>query len=291
MNTPLTRAQARTWTIGAQGVALICVLAGVAFGIRGLPEHQPGASIEIARNNALPFQNTPGTTGNQNNSDTGSGFSIDTNGTAARFALLDNAPVPADTTPVEPVEEPDTEDTNGNTIDDANIIRRVKYIGFINDARTQHAFIRIDGKQRIVKRGEIAAAADDTLPDLEVLRITPAFIQLRDPENDSIAEVSLAAKTTTAVTMVNGTEVVSVEKPVEGESLLSAEEEAYIESLPPRQRQNTRRRLEREKRGLPPENLNRRPTPEALVEIRGGANNNSNGTDVRRREEPRDENE
>lgn len=291
MSTPLSRSQARTWTIGAQGVALVCVLAGVAFGIKGLPDHQPGASIEIARNNALPFQNTPGTASNQNNSDTGSGFSIDTNGTAARFALLDNAPVPVDNTPVEPAEDPDDEDTTGNTIDDANIIRRVKYIGFINDARTQHAFIRIDGKQRIVQNGQIAAAADDAFPDLEVLRITPSYIRLRDPESDSVAEVSLAAKSTASVTMVDGSEIVAAAQPVEDGTLLTAEEEAYIESLPPRQRQNVRRRLEREKRGLPPENLNRRPTPEALVEIRGGANNNNSGTDVRRRESPRDENE
>lgn len=288
MSTPLSRAQARTWTIGAQGVALVCVLAGVAFGIKGLPDHQPGASIEIARNNALPFQNTPGTTGNQNNTDTGSGFSIDTNGTAARFALLDNAPVPVGVV-VDEVDEVD-DPPPGPTVDDANIIRRVKYIGFINDARTQHAFIRIDGKQRIVQNGQIAAAADDAFPDLEVLRITPTYIRLRDPESDSVAEVSMASKSANAVTMVNGTEVVAVQQPVEDGTLLTAEEEAYIESLPPRQRQNVRRRLEREKRGLPPENLNRRPTPEALVEIRGGANNN-NGTDVRRRESPRDENE
>ena len=292
MSTPLTRAQAKTWTIGAQGVALVCVLAAVAVGIKGLPEHQSGASVEIARNNAMPFQpRTPGNSSGSGNPDINNGYSVDTEGTAQRFALLDNAPKPVVVAPEQP-DEPDEPDTNGNTLDDANIIRRVKYIGFINDARTQHAFIRIDGKQRIVKRGGVAGAGEDTLPDLEVIRITPDYIRLRDPENDAEAEVSLASKSSSAsVTMVNGGEVIAAEVPTDEESTtaLSPEEEAYIESLPARQRQNVRRRMEREKRGLPAENPNRRPQPEALVQIRGGASNSSNSsTDVRRRDDRND---
>jgi hypothetical protein len=291
MSTPLTRAQAKTWTIGAQGVALVCVLAAVAVGIKGLPEHQSGASVEIARNNAMPFQpRTPGNSSGSGNPDINNGYSVDTAGTAQRFALLDNAPKPVGVV-AEPTEVPD-DPPPGPDVDDVNIIRRVKYIGFINDARTQHAFIRIDGKQRIVKRGGVAGAGEDGMPDLEVMRITPDYIRLRDPENDAEAEVSLASKSSSAsVTMVNGGEVIAAEVPTDEESTtaLSPEEEAYIESLPARQRQNVRRRMEREKRGLPAENPNRRPQPEALVQIRGGASNSSNSsTDVRRRDDRND---
>ncbi|CAN0592557.1 unnamed protein product, partial [Laminaria digitata] len=58
MTTPLTRSQAKLWTIGAQAGALICVLGAVGVGVIGLPEHTPGAAIEQARTNAWPI-NTP----------------------------------------------------------------------------------------------------------------------------------------------------------------------------------------------------------------------------------------
>lgn len=286
MSTPLTRSQARTWTIGAQAGALICVLGAVAVGVVGLPDHREGAALQQARESTNPGG---GAAGNKDNTtreiDPYRSTGVDTLGLAERLALLNNAP----DIPVEQPEEPttgDPEPTDGPGIDDITITRRVKYIGFINSTETQHAFIRIDGKQRIVSVGDMARAGDEQFSDLRVDRITPQFIIMSDGENRST--VNLATKSGPSVTMVEGDsiEVAAVEN--NDGSLLTAEEEAYIESLPPRQRQNARRRLEREKRGLSAE-PNRRPTPEPLVTIRGNAGENNSRPNIERREDRRDD--
>ena len=292
MSSPLTRSQARTWTLAAQAGALVCVLGAVGAGIVGLPNHKPSASLEQARANALAMANmgSAGTSSDNANdnisdSDTELFTEVDTLGLAQRFALMDNAPVPVQPVVETPVETTDDGDDPQSTdeVESMNIFRRVKYIGFINDARTQHAFIRIDGKQRIVKVGDTARSGDDTLPDLQVIRVTPRHIQLRN--GDERATIQLADKSGPSVTMVDGDEIQVAQtndQPEDG-NLLTAEEEAMIESLPPRQQPMARRRLEREKRGLPAENENRRPTPEPLVTIRGGAASGNNQSNVRRR--------
>ncbi|MCR9075137.1 MAG: hypothetical protein NXI07_03780, partial [bacterium] len=53
MSTPLTRSQARTWTIGAQAGALVCVLGAVAVGMIGLPEHEKDATLQQARDRII----------------------------------------------------------------------------------------------------------------------------------------------------------------------------------------------------------------------------------------------
>lgn len=280
MSTPLTPSQAKLWTIGAQAGSLICVLGAVAVGMVGLPEHTPGVTLEQAKANAQAFKppaiNTTDPTGEYENEDT----TVDTLGLAERLALLDNAPEP----PIEVVESTEpttgTDPKPGPTLDEATITRRVKYIGFINDARTPRAFIRIDGKQRIVTMGELAHSNDEALPDLEVERITPRLIILRDGE--SRAAIDLASRSGPSITMVEGDEIEVAATPVDP-TKLTPEEEAMIQSLPVRQQQMARRRLEREKRGLPPENENRRPTPEPLVTIRGNVSETGRQPDVRRR--------
>jgi len=288
MSTPLSRSQAKIWTLGAQAGSLICVLGAVAVGMVGLPEHTQGAALEQAKANANAF-NTPITNSTGSNEtgsfDSASNSSVDTLGLAQRLALLDNAPEP----PVVAVETGPDVDTTPDTEfdgDDATIVRRVKYIGFINDARTPRAFIRIDGKQRIVSSGETAQSANEDFPDLRVERVTPYLIILRDGEKR--AAVNLASKSGPSITMVEGTEVEVAATPSNG-SQLTAEEEAHIQSLPVRQQQMARRRLEREKRGLPPENENRRPTPEPLVSIRGNPSESGQRTDVRRRDNRRND--
>jgi hypothetical protein len=286
MSTPLTPSQAKVWTLSAQAGALVCVLGAVAIGVLGLPDHAPGAAIEQAKANAWPI-NTPGADSGTpgNTSKPINSRAVDTLGVAERFALMDNAPVIIERNP-EPT-NPEPPVVTGPTIDEATIVRRVKYIGFINDARTQHAFIRIDGKQRIVSAGGIAKSGDEQFSDLAVERITPQLIILRDGETR--AAVNIAEKSGSSITMVSGDDIPVAVVPGQDEPLLTAEEEAMIESLPPRQRQMARRRLEREKRGLPPENENRRPTPEPLVSTRGTFNRNGETPDVRRRDNDRND--
>lgn len=284
MSNPLTRSQAKAWTIGAQGAALICVLGGVAvgMGVVGPSEHTRGASIERARANAMPV----GSTGNagskeQREIDPYRSQGVDTLGLSERLALLDNAPnIPV--APVEQTEEVVAEvDDDQPQIDDANLIRRIKYIGFINSSSSQHAFIRIDGVQRIVRVGQIARTGDEQFDDVKVLRVTPAFIRVSDGVGN--ADIQLAGRSGPAVTTIDGTEIAPVAAAPDNGQLLTDEELAYIESLPPRQRQNARRRMEREKRGLPPENENRRPTPEPLVRIRGNPSVDNQPANVQRR--------
>lgn len=289
MTTPLSRSQAKTWTLGAQIGALVCVLGAVGVGVVGLPDHSPGAALEQAKASAWPI-NTPGidstkigTTDQAIEDDR----RVDTLGLAERLALMDNAPVSMRTVddPEEPT-PPGNEAETGETEPDPNILRRVRYIGFINDARTQHAFIRIDGKQRIVTSGGIARSGDEQFPDLKVERVTPKLIILSDGETR--AAVNISSNTGPSVTMVSGDDVAVAATPVDS-TALTAEEEAMIASLPARQQPMARRRLEREKRGLPPENENRRPTPEPLVSVRGSLNQNGERGNVRRRNNPRDE--
>lgn len=289
MSSPLNQSQAKTWTLGAQIGALLCVFAGVGVGIVGLPEHAPGAALEQARANAWPI-NTPGAdTTKQSSADLAAqnDRGVDTLGLAQRMALMDNAPITMRTvdepTPTEPQGD---ENEDGDDQPDPNILRRVRYIGFINDARTQHAFIRIDGKQRIVAAGGIAKSGDEQFPDLKVERITPTLMVLSDGEIRTT--INRSDTKGPSVTMVSGDDIAVAATP-EDSTALTVEEEAMIEALPARQRPMARRRLEREKRGLPPENENRRPTPEPLVQTRGTINQSGQRSDIRRRSDPRDE--
>ena len=283
MSTHLSRSQAKRWTIVAQGGSLLCVLGVVVVGMVGLPEHTPGVTLEQARTNARAFA---GPAANTKNSTSDADFtqrtaSIDTLGLAQRMALLDNAPIPpvvAQDEPDDGGEETDNADTNGVSEDEITIARRVKYIGFINDARTPRAFVRIDGKQRIVSAGETARSADEGLVDLQVQRVTPRLIVLSDGEARAV--INIATSDGPSVTMVTGDQVESVTS--DDGSLLTDEEEAMIQSLPPRQQPGARRRLERQKRGLPAENPNRRPTPEPLVKIEGNINQRERSIEVRR---------
>lgn len=285
MSTHLSRSQAKRWTLGAQAGSLLCVLGVVVVGMVGLPEHAPGVTLEQARTNARAFA-SPVTNANNAANDANleqRTASIDALGLAQRLALLDNAPVPPvvaqNDTQDDNAEDADDTDTNGVSEEEITIARRVKYIGFINDARTPRAFIRLDGRQRIVSAGETALSADEGLPDLQVQRVTPRMIVLSDGE--ARAAIDLASNSGSSVTMVSADQIETASD--NDGSLLSDDEEAYIQSLPPRQQPGARRRLEREKRGLPAENPNRRPTPEPLVTIQGDLNQRDRAAEIRRR--------
>ncbi|MGV6815262.1 MAG: hypothetical protein ACWA5W_09690 [Phycisphaerales bacterium] len=259
----ISRSQAKKRTLIAQGASGVLVLAVVAIGIVGLPEPTPqGGLNQTDLPTGMPGMpgyesglNTPSNT--KTNAPTQT--TIDARGLAQRLALLDNAPEIIDNTVIVD-NTPDPGDDDTQSSGDANaIVKRVRYIGFINDPDTRHAFIRIDGKQRIVALGGIAKAGQDGFSDLTVDRINPNYIMLSDGETR--ARVSMANRVGQSITMISG-EKVEVTPAAANGSLLTAEDEARIAAMPPRQQPMARRRLERERRGLP-------PTKERRAEIRG----------------------
>ncbi len=263
----ISRSQAKAWTLGAQLVSAGFVLGAVALGIIGLPESTIGPAIDPTGNPSghLPT-NPPAQSSKASSTDPASIARIDTLGLAERFALLDNAPAlaePVAATEPEPEPEPARVDNE--------IVKRVRYIGFINEPGLRHAFIRIDGKQRIVALGEVAKAGAPEFSDLTVERITPNHIVMTD--GDKRAQIMLATRTGQSITLIGGGQVEVAAAPENG-SVLTAEDEANILALPPRQQPLARRRLERERRGLPPEKEYRRPAAKPLGTARGSLGRN-----------------
>lgn len=258
MTNTLSRTQAKKWTLGAQSASVVFVLGAVALGVIGLPEPTAQVSLNTANTAGNPLTPTPAPTNNQN-ATAKSAAIVDTFGLAQRFALLDNAPDVPNNTPI--IETPIDQDPGSEVTNPGEIAKRVRYIGFINEPDNRHAFIRIDGKQRIVSLGEIARAGEDGLSDLTVERITPNHIVLSD--SDSRAKIDLANRSGQSITMIGGGNV-DVTPAAENGSMLTTEDEARILAMPARQQPLARRRLERERRGLSPDKKNRRPTPEPL---------------------------
>ncbi len=278
MTNTLSRSQAKKWTLGAQIASAAFVLGAVALGVVGLPEPVGNSPINTTGN---PFAGMPGADFDPNASNTesdannASSAQVDTIGLAQRFALLDNAPeeeknIVIDDTPI-------ARSSNGEeNTNPGDIAKRVRYIGFINDPDTRHAFIRIDGKQRVVSLGQIAKAGEDGFSDLTIERITPNHIVLTDGE--SRAKVEMANRTGQSITMIDGGQV-EVSPAAENGSMLTAEDEARILAMPARQQPLARRRLERERRGLPPDKERRRqPKAETRPAFVGSFNKNTNRT-------------
>ncbi|MBL4698279.1 MAG: hypothetical protein JKX70_05535 [Phycisphaerales bacterium] len=275
MSNTLTRTQAKKWTLGAQVASGVFVLLAVMLGLGALSMPKPthGDGINGAGNGHTPL---PGLDYTQNTANSDglaqsiSSQTIDTIGLAQRFALLENAPIIPDNTVVEP--DPISAENTGSN-DSGEIAKRVRYIGFINDPNALHAFIRIDGKQRIVAMGQMAKAGSDDFEDLTVEKITAEYIVMSDGQDR--AQIKMASRTGQSVTLIEGGSVdVATERNNNG-SMLSAEDEATIAALPSRQQPRARIRLERERRGLPPDKVRNRKTPKPLGTARAGFSKNS----------------
>lgn len=269
--THITRSQAKAWTLGAQLASVVLVLGAVMLGVIGLPE--PSLDVAVDNTNANPLGTLPrgnAPTGNPISSlNTSASLQIDTIGLSERFSLLDNAPRPV----VAVINDvPEGQQPVETPVGEGEISKRVRYIGFINDPDALHAFLRIDGKQRIVTVGGVARAGTDEFPDLTAEKITADYVVLSDGENR--AQINLAARTGQSITMVEG-DSIDIVAPSENGSLLTAEDEATIAALPPRQQPMARTRLERERRGLPPENERRRPNSNPVPTVRGNFNEGS----------------
>lgn len=272
MTNKISRSQAKTRTLGAQLASAVFVLGAVALGVLGLPEPRGETLVDPTNAGSPTMSGTPSAPNNAGNANTNNANQhreIDTLGLAQRFAQLNNAPIPVSSIVIEPSDGPSDGDTT--TTESGEIPKRVRYIGFINDPTSRHAFIRIDGKQRIVALGQVARAGSPDFADLTVERITPDYILMTDGEKR--AKINLANRVGQSITMAGG-EKVDVASAAENGSLLTPEDEAAIAAMPPRQQPRARSRLERERRGLPPDKENRRPTPEPLATVRAGFNQN-----------------
>lgn len=272
----LSRSQARKWTLCAQLASAAFVLGAVAIGVVGLPEYKKSTTIDAAANTpgGMMMNGSGAQPGTQPSAEQQEELrtDVDTIGLALRLALLDNAPV------LEVISEPEevsnTDESEITTEDPTgSIIKRVRYIGFINDPANDHAFIRIDGKQRVVTKGGVARAGNDSMPDLRVEQITSRAIILSDGEIRS--RVPIADRTGQSVTMAGGG-TVEVAAAAENGSLLTDEDEARIAAMPARQQPLARRRLERERRGLSPDKERRRPIPEPQVTVKTTFNKSNN---------------
>ncbi|MDF1808288.1 MAG: hypothetical protein P1U42_01180 [Phycisphaerales bacterium] len=273
MSNNITRSQAKSWTLAAQLASVVFVLCAVALGIVGLPEPKTNAIIDQT-NQPMMMDNSQSRANSTNPNSINDGLTsmmaIDSLGLSERLALLDNAPVMVNK---EPVDTTDFDPEPEQNIDDGEIAKRVRYVGFINDPDNRHAFIRIDGKQRIVALGSTARSGNEDFPDLIVERITPDAIVLNDGERRG--RVPLASRSNQSITMAGGAPVEVVESAAASTGL-TEEDEARIAAMPARQQPLARRRLERERRGLPPENENRKPTPKPQREYRGGFTTRNN---------------
>ena len=275
MTNPISRSQARNRTLGAQAACVLFVLAAAGIGVAGLPSPPSQAAVDLTATNTTNTGDLTGGTGftggnqginSQSPNEQGDLFAsaqVDTIGLAQRLAMIDNAPV-IDTKAA--IQTPTGEDPEPEPVPaDGLMARRVQYIGYISNPPTQHAFIRIDGKQRVVVSGGIAKSADESYPDLTVKSISPKSIQLSDGE--ASVTIALANRIGQSITMAGGEKVeVAAEKP--NGSLLTEEDEEYIESLNPGLRPSTRRQLERERRGLPPREV-RQPQRSNTFDVGG----------------------
>ncbi|PCI08243.1 hypothetical protein COB72_08680 [bacterium] len=285
MTNTITRTQAKKWTICAQLASGVCVLGAIALGVVDLPEPSASGTLNAAGGMSLAEMHSKNTQDanaapKNSSSDAGQSTQIDTVGLALRFALLDNAPKVVSNVLI--IDEPGPMVADPDPNIGSEIAKRVKYIGFINDPENRHAFIRIDGRQRVVSVGSMAKAGQDGLEDLKVERIAPGHIVLSDGKTR--AKIELANRSSQSITMVSGTQIEVTPSPETG-SLLSAEDEARIAAMPKRQQPGARRRLERERRGLSPTNEPRRPTPEPLGRIRSGFSKNAQESANRSRNE------
>lgn len=278
MTNILTRAQAKKWTMGAQLASGVCVFGAIALGVVGLPAANTQGVLNAAANSTMaPSSATnPNTIDQGNNADSKQSTQIDTLGLAQRFSLLNNAPVSVNNVVIS---DPEPTIADPDSSIGSEIAKRVRYIGFINEPENFHAFIRIDGKQRVVTVGSIAKAGQPGLADLTVERISATLIVLTDGKGR--ARVKLADRIGQSITMVTGTKVDVTPAAVKG-SLLTPEDEARIAAMPPRQQPGARRRLERERRGLDPADPPVRIT-KPLVEVRAGFSKNTSQSPTQRR--------
>ena len=276
MTSTIARTKAKQIAILCQAGAVVALAGAAAIVVFGVP----GASAEsristVAQRHAEPAPRAGAGAGEGGGADDTVGSIdepalVDSSSIAARLALVDNAPIPPETTPDLNTEDDENPVAISEPVsDDGALAKRVRYLGYISDPESPLAFIRIDGAQRIVREGATARAGDDTFEDLEVREVHPTSIVvgLGDQED----RIRLASKSGASIAMTGGGEVeVSSVATREEDVVLTAEELESIAHLPPRQRALQERILKRQKMGKPLRGMDTEPLVRSRANISDG---------------------
>ena len=276
MTTTISRTKAQRLTVLYQIAAGGCVLGAIALGVLGLPESKAAAQLDQV---ADATNNTPILGGSEANAAQSAASKetqsrrVDASSIAARLAMLDNAPdIPVAEETQTPVEQP----VQQQQTEPGTLAKRVRYTGYIEDAESPLAFIRIDGVQRIVPEGGVAQAGSMALDDLTIKGVRPKFILVTDGQVEE--RIELMNRSGASITMSGGGEIEVARVPqTEDEVVLTPEEIAELDAMPPRQRAMQERILRRKKMGKPIGTVKNEP----LGSFRANMSDNSNST-VRR---------
>ena len=277
MSSPLTRSRATRLSLLYRLGSVLCVVLAGALWVVGIPGLENPAQLREVSRGVGP---TPGDTPDpdQSGDDTGSGVTRltgprpDPDAISARMALIDNAPQPPEP---EPEPKPDNEGDDGSDDEPTErpgiVVKRVHYLGHIEDGGDGLAFVRFDGGQRIVREGETLIAADPDEPDVELVAVRPRFIVVDDGTGRQRIRLKARTGPSIAVTDGSGEDIESQPRTMADVELSEAELER-LSKLPPRQRALQERILKRRKLGRPIERQRLRdkePVGRVNTSIRG----------------------
>jgi hypothetical protein len=198
MSSSISRIQAKHRAMLAQGAAVLLLVGGVALGITGLPEQSTETSSTVQPvGTADPVIQAPVKTVDRTAPD-----QIHISSIAHRLSMVDNAP----DLPVQDIEdEPPTTIVTQTPQGLGNIVKRLRYIGYVGESGSNAAFVRLDGSQRIVREGGVLASNDEFLGDLTVKTIRPNYIIATDGEVEG--RVDLGQRSGQSITMASGDEI------------------------------------------------------------------------------------
>lgn len=213
MSQTITKANAASTTRITRVAAVVFAAVAVGLGVAGLPDRdRPSTEPAPAFDPRGPGEgNAPPPTGA-----TQAPFTrVDSEGVAARLAMLGNAPtIAAAAPPVTPADPGPTIDPGGEPVY-AGIGDRVRYMGMVQLGETRAALVRIDGRQQIVRENATVAPPPEhsDYPALTVERISGVQIVVSDGEGR--APVRIAERTGPSITMASGGPVTTVAQPAE----------------------------------------------------------------------------
>lgn len=247
MSVIISRTKAKRLTLVYQSAAVACVLGGVAVGVIGLPESAAISKINsVSQTPAVSTPQIPLPTNDPKSELNPIQSRIEPAGIAARLEMLDNAPRVTSVPEVITINDDDPEIIDQS--DEGMLAKRVRYTGYISDSNNPHAFIRIDGTQRVVRQGALAQAGSMGLDDLTITTVRPNFIMVSDGTIED--RIMLADKTGSSITLSTGEtfDATPVRLTV-ADIELTEEELASLEGLSPRARGAREQMLKRSKLG------------------------------------------
>lgn len=247
MSTIISRTKAKRLTIIYQAAAALFLLLAIGLGVIGLPESATVAQIDQVAQAPSTNSSVNPPVNNNSSEIVRTTPRVDAGSIAARFSLLDNAPVnEVISDPITPAyTPPEVSDDSGM------LLKRIRYTGYISDDQQPLAFLRIDGIQRIVAQGGVARAGSMGLDDLTIKAVRPKFILVTDGQVED--RIELASKTGPSISMSGGADIDIPTIPTREEDVvLTPEELEQLNAMPARQRAIRETMLRRQKVGKDP---------------------------------------